>query len=111
MLNVNVGTRGYEFIDYNYTCNISGVYSCVPYHTFNNSIIIRKDLAFYCFDYLTYKFSLDKCGDIVLLWNIDKIHKNKVFRNTLKDDYTTTVNVITDFNNSFIQANWEKVKY
>lgn len=109
------GSRNYELINYNDTCNISGVDSKSIINSFkygdrNYYIFVRNDLVIYGKEYLMYKFGILDTSDLALVWDIDewKFKNNKVFRETLHQDYKGVLGVLTDLKDNLGLVNGVK---
>jgi len=112
---LSVGSRGVEFINYKDACTLSGVDKNKAIQVFDKSmsLIIRQDLINFCFEFMSYKFSLTQQGDLVLNWSVDewKYPNDKVSRNNLRQDFTSVVNVLKDFNKNFEMSDAKKINY
>ena len=110
-----VGSRGYETINYQGICLLSGVTNKLPLHYFalNKTIILRNDFVKFCQEYLSYKIGLTQFSkDLVLSWVADNQRfPTRVYRKDIRDDYDSTVRVLGNFHNNFLKSNVEKVKY
>lgn len=111
----SVGSRGYETINYHDTCLLSGVTNKLPLHYFalNKLVILRSDFIKFCQEYLSYKIGLTEYSkDIGIIWIADnERYPTRVYRKDIRDDYDSTIRVLSVFHNNFLKSDVEKVKY
>jgi len=111
---MNVGSRGYENIDYLGTCNISGVSSSEALNFLEcNSVVVREDFVRFCFEFLSYKFGLMDIHNVALKWSEDEWEypNTRVYRPSIQNDISATSNVLKEFHNNFKKSDAEKVSY
>ena len=112
-----VGSRGYNVIEYKDTCVLSGVNLQLPAHIFVDdlyTVILRADFVDYCFGYLSYKFAVaNEVKDLALLWSDDewKFSNNKVYRDTLNQDFRTVTRTLAYFEKNFLKSDAKKIIY
>ena len=111
-----VGSRGYNIIDFKDTALLSGVDKEFPLHHFKSSktLILRSDFTDFCIEYLAYKFGVTiKSSDLALVWSVNdwKFPNNKVYRPKLTDDINTVVKTLESFKQNFDRADVKKISY
>lgn len=111
-----VGSRGYSSIDFNATCNISGIELNSPlpalcFYGFKSAkaphIIVERRFAEYCPEFLCYKFGITKiAADYALLWSRDEwaYPNDRVYRADIRDDYKTTLNILLSINKQWVRS-------
>ena len=111
---MNVGSRGYEVIDYQGTCNISGVsFNRALNSLKDDSVILREDFVRFCFEFLSYKFGLINAENVVLKWSEDEWEypNTKVYRSNISHDISAASNVLKEFHTNFKKSDAEKISY
>lgn len=112
---LEVGSRGYQEINYKESSLISGVDYNIPMHIFkDNTIIVRSDLINFCVEYMTYKFGFTGNPiDVALVWSVDtwKYPNDKVCRDSLDNDTNSAFRIISSFKDNFLKSNAKKINY
>jgi len=111
---MNVGSRGYDIIDYSGTCSISGVAFNRALHLLkNNQVIAREDFVRFCFEFLSYKFGLTEINNVALKWSEDEWEypNTKVYRSDISHDILAASNVLKEFHTNFKKSDAEKISY
>jgi hypothetical protein len=107
------GSRNYQNIDYKAISILSGLDYTLPMKKLGNTIILRRDLVNYSYEWLSYKIGLTESNiDIAVVWSKDEWETphNKIYR-PLQDDVSIFFGVMNKFNTNFDKANTWKVQY
>lgn len=108
-----VGSREYHKINYKENCIISGESYLNPlvFLEATKTIMIRSDLAVFCYEFLNYKINLSKSEDIAIRWSDSSDYSIKVYRDKLEKDISATYNILNSFQSNFLLADTPKVSY
>ena len=103
------GSRGYHFVNFIGTCNISGLDVSQPAAKFvkSKTILLREDFVDYTYEYLSFKFGLTQnSGAIALKWfNDEWVEPNDMVYGDLNYDFRNTAKIL-----NFFQKNFQKSK-